>query len=862
MVIWDEEGREKRAENLEKNSMNGIKYITIDELDELADPTQAKFTLHFYNTKGLKDLNNNFNSTSGPTPKNTEKAFSFIIKGGFRVPAGQENDMVRVIETGWDQNAPSLLNLTLSPIGDYSTYTLTINNEIHKWIDPVFGSVSFKFRPGCFSLNCMPEQPAATVPEPTPVIDYLAKDYESFKHVLITAMMERVPGWKPTSEADLDQVLIELLCAAADELSDYQDRVMNEAYLATARKRVSLARHARLMDYHIHQGNQASTWLALCITVTDVKKQMEQIKLGGKAPEDLNLIVSTNGAGDDIPVIFISRGNWYLYPVLSKIELHTWSDSVSALEAGCTTADLKFDTNDYNELNDLADHIKEGEVTHFLIQEYLNPVSGEKSDADPTKRQLLELIGSGADAPKVIFDPVEGRYLLRVCWEKKDQLKSTYCFTVDCNSKKNSPVSLFHGNLVKVYHGSPITSIFKEPDSVLSDGQNYYERDLRQNRKLKTSFRLPDASLAYKNTTPGGEIPSISTLEIFEIGLHDENEKHDKSWSRDKWNQWSEEINLIHSANIINDDNHFIVETDEEGSSLVRFGDGVNGREWPENAILLCRYQVGYGPDGNIGRDTLCNADFNAFPKTIKNEYWNFLDLTTSQKKITHCWNPFDVTDGRAPEPRAEIVRRAPEIYRYRQLRAVTLKDYEKRAEELPEVSHATAKYVWTGSWRGVRVAIDPAGTEEFSQELRQKVIRHLDVVRLIGEDLEVRPPVFIPLEINVLLCVDKEHWIEAVRYELEQEFTNGVLPDGRLGFFHPDIWTFGQGLKASQILGRVHSVVGVDHVSKVSIKRSKTSGSELESIEVGANEIIQVRNDYDHMETGSIEFELTGGRQ
>ena len=38
---------------------------------------------------------------------------------------------------------------------------------------------------------------------------------------------------------------------------------MNEAYLATARKRVSLARHARLMDYHIHQGNQASTWLAI-----------------------------------------------------------------------------------------------------------------------------------------------------------------------------------------------------------------------------------------------------------------------------------------------------------------------------------------------------------------------------------------------------------------------------------------------------------------------------------------------------------------------------------------------------------------------------------------------------------------------
>src|SRR6185369_756173 len=96
-----------------------------------------------------------------------------------------------------------------------------------------------------------------------PAIDYLAKDYDSFRHTMIAAMMQRVPEWQTSSEADLDQVLLDLFSAAADELSDYQDRVMNEAYLSSARKRVSLARHARLMDYHIHQGNQASTWLAL-----------------------------------------------------------------------------------------------------------------------------------------------------------------------------------------------------------------------------------------------------------------------------------------------------------------------------------------------------------------------------------------------------------------------------------------------------------------------------------------------------------------------------------------------------------------------------------------------------------------------
>jgi hypothetical protein len=136
-------------------------------------------------------------------------------------------------------------------------------------IDPIFAAIRFKFRPGCFNLNCASLPKYQPLPA-EPVIDYLAKDYDSFKHVLIAAMMERVPDWTPTSEADLDQVLIDLIAADADELSDFQDRAKIEGYLGSARKRVSLARHARLMDYHIHQGNQASTALALRLSADTV----------------------------------------------------------------------------------------------------------------------------------------------------------------------------------------------------------------------------------------------------------------------------------------------------------------------------------------------------------------------------------------------------------------------------------------------------------------------------------------------------------------------------------------------------------------------------------------------------------------
>src|SRR4029453_780247 len=123
-------------------------------------------------------------------------------------------------------------------------------------------------------------------------------------------------------------------------------------------------------------------------------------------------------------------------------------------------------------------------------------------------------------------------------------------------------------------------------------------------------------------------------------------------------------------------------------------------------------------------------------------------------------------------EPTAEIIRRVPEAYRYRQLRAVTLSDYVTRAEEIEGVSRAAAQYAWTGSWRTVRVTIDPVGTTELSYQLRKTVEDYLNAVRLIGEDLEIRPPIFVPLEIDVVLCAEPDVWEEDIKFVLEQEFS------------------------------------------------------------------------------------------
>lgn len=813
MTIENPEALKERADHL--GTFNGMRLVLV-KLDPPADPTQAILDVEFFNDNQVAAMFADIQAD----PQHGR--IIFPISGGHRLTAGSLDDQVHVAAVKNDPD-PKVLHLTVEPIGDYSTYTLSV---VYAKMDPVFSELEFKFRPGCFN-NCPPDWDPPKKPKADLLIDYLAKDYDTFRHTLIAWMMQRVPYWEAASEADLDQVLLELFSAAADELSDYQDRVMNEAYLTTARKRVSLARHARLMDYHIHQGNQASTWLAL------------EVNAPYKLPKGFE--VWSGGASEDSQrVIFITRQVQTLDPLLNEMGLYTWSGAIPALATGATTADLKVAGGGHLEAQAVEGLIRGGTVTHLVIQEHLNPRTGEERGRDPARRQLLKLL-SGDLGAEGRLDPVTGEWFVHVAWEDKDALKRNYCFTVDTCPDKPKPVtdvSLFHGNLVQVYQGRPQEVTFLDPDMPLTqDNHFHYEIPPEETKPYQPRgviCRLPDCPLAYRDTEPGGEIPPVSTLEV----------SVEVDGNKDPWDEVS---SLVHSDDSDEGGDHFVVETDELGQSLIRFGDGVNGRKLPHQALVHCFYQVGRGLDGNIGRDQL-----TAFPNS------------KTHPEVAKCWNPFDVTNGRDPEPVDSIIRRVPEAYRYRQLRAVTLKDYINRAEELAEVSRAAARYAWTGSWRTVQITIDPAGTSEFPPDVRDKVRRHLEAVRLMGEDLEIRAPRFVPLDIVVWLCVHPDYWPQDLRFLLEQEFSEGYTRDGRQAFFHPDLWTFGQELHVSQIIGRAQAVQGVDRVIQVSLKRwhEATPGVPAEKVSVQAQEIIQVKNDPDHLERGRIRFEMQGGRQ
>jgi hypothetical protein len=58
--------------------------------------------------------------------------------------------------------------------------------------------------------------------------------------------------------------------------------------------------------------------------------------------------------------------------------------------------------------------------------------------------------------------------------------------------------------------------------------------------------------------------------------------------------------------------------------------------------------------------------------------------------------------------------------------------------------------------------------------------------------------------------------------------------------------------------------VAGVEHIISIAMERfnESTPGTpNREALEVALDEIFQVRNDPDHLELGSIHFDLKGGR-
>ena len=162
----------------------------------------------------------------------------------------------------------NLLTVTVAAPGDFSTYTLRLvdglpgSSQPPTGFDPVLSAIDFSFKVACPNdFDCRAVHVCPPSPVVTPDIDYLAKDYASFRQLMLDRISVLSPSWQEQNPADIGIVLVELLAYTGDYLSYQQDAVATEAYLGTARRRVSVRRHARLVDYRVKDGANARVWV-------------------------------------------------------------------------------------------------------------------------------------------------------------------------------------------------------------------------------------------------------------------------------------------------------------------------------------------------------------------------------------------------------------------------------------------------------------------------------------------------------------------------------------------------------------------------------------------------------------------------
>ena len=149
--------------------------------------------------------------------------------------------------------------ITVQP-GDFSRYRLQLN---HPLVDPYFKEVGFSFKANCPSeLDCAPRPHECLDEELVDYpVNYLARDFWSIRQALLDFASDRHPYWQDRLEADLGMMLAEVMSVMGDDFAYYQDRIGREQYFETATQRRSVRRHARLVDYHLHDGKGGSTWL-------------------------------------------------------------------------------------------------------------------------------------------------------------------------------------------------------------------------------------------------------------------------------------------------------------------------------------------------------------------------------------------------------------------------------------------------------------------------------------------------------------------------------------------------------------------------------------------------------------------------
>jgi hypothetical protein len=827
-VQYGSQNEQRRKLIRNQSNLNGIDYLEVDG---------DRQTLIVYFIHSLTE------STTV-----TLKVENILITG----ETGLQNVQVESVSC-----SENILRVRVDCVGDYSIYTLRLVKSLTspsfvEGFDPILSQIDFSF--WAEGISEFDSQASEALPEkepPPPVIDYLAKDYASFRRLMLDRLAVTIPQWQETNPADLGIMLVEILAHAGDYLSYYQDAVATEAYLGTARKRVSVRRHVRLLDYVMDEGCNARTWVAIEVE----NNQIDGIKL--LAPDKtenrhgVQFLTKTNlptgvlynneqfnTALNAVAQVFESLHEITLYHSLNIIHFYTWKSQQYYLPKGSTQATLD------NLDGLLHKQLKPGSV--LVFEELRGIETGEKRDANQNNRHAVRLT-----TVESAIDPLNNQKIVEVTWDVADAIPfDLHISNIDSQGKLINNISVARGNVVLVDAGRSLP-----PENLnenlgwerlrprLKQGtltqQGYVQDRQRQWQVFDETASATEAmQWRLRNARPA--------IAVWENQVPNQGEQAGVSWEYQR--------DLLVSDRFARD---FVVETEDDGGAYLRFGDGTLGKKPQPDTVLYACYRIGNGRAGNVGADAIVNIFIQ--PENLKPEDRpNIKDIQAAIKTVR---NPLPAKGGTEAEPIEEVRLYAPQGFR-EQKRAVTEADYATAAQRYPGVQKALATRRWTGSWHTIFITVDREGGRAVDEEFKQNLLDFLEQFRLAGHAIEIDSPRFVPLDIATTVQVKQDYFRSNVKKALLDAFSNRVLANG-IGFFSSDRFTFGQSVYLSQVIAAAMQVSGVASVKVTRFQRwGEPSNRELElgQIQFERLEIARLDNIPNTPEKGRIEFLLEGG--
>jgi hypothetical protein len=753
-----------------------------------------------------------------------------------------------------DPEQDDYLVIRLDREGDRSRYTLRLVDI--EGIDPHYASADFSFRIDCASdLDCKPACDCGpeVLDEPRP--NYLAKDYESLRQLILDRLALLVPSWRERHVPDLGITLVELLAYVGDYLSYYQDAVGTEAYLGTARQRVSVRRHARLVDYRLHEGCNARAWVQVAVDVDTPPLAYGQLAFVTPWRDDL-ADLSRQLKPEQLALAAPSSYEWFepcaadasqtvvFREVHNRIGFYSWGRRSCCLNAGATSATLR---DEWLPDGGRALQLQAGDVLVFA--EVKGSRTGLSVDADPMHRWAVRLTEVTPDEDPLYPLPFgDGEIqqsrptpVLRIAWGHHDALPFTMCVSTigsapDCDYLEDATVAL--GNIVLVDHGrrqapEALGPVQGETGAACCDCEG--EPSEVTVRALPFRPRLAGAPLVHAEALSLAWPASASLMQ-------DPRAASPQLWltEDDSDAVWTTRQDLLGSGP---DDRHLVAEIDNDGVAHLRFGDGELGRRPAAGQVLQAHYRVGGGSAGNVGAGSISFIIIHG--------------LTLDGVTFTP-WNPLPARGGIDPEPIEQAREFAPLAFRRQLLRAITADDYAAIAALNPGLQSAQAALVWTGSWYEADVALDPWQRNTADPALFAAVEAALYRVRRMGHDLRVQRAGYVPITLSMHVCALPGHERGHVKAALLRRL---VGKPG--GFFDHDQLSFGQSIHLSRIVAAVMAVPGVMCVEIEAFHRQgRPPNHEIENgvLPLAPHEIAELANDSNHPERGVIAISVEGG--